>query len=267
MKSMLLCSLLTVAGLSFLPNPKTRSLISNPNILELKLVAQLPAELPQRISSLAYDGKNIWVTIYHGRGHYAVLDRSTLDWKISDDDKHHKAIKEVTGAFESPGGVCFAKDRLWVGGSYGESFGYINTQDWTATQIFKGKYRNDPASQGYAGMAYDGDHIWIAWHWCRYNLPTSQTQLLLKIVPETGKVIGEYPLPEGTPNDVTHGLTWDGTRLWHMKDSKLSSIDPASGEVIAQYYLRQIRRASGLAWDGDALWIAEFNGKIWRLPF
>ena len=50
MKSMLLCSLLTVAGLSFLPSPKTKSPISNPNILELKLVAQLPAELPQRIS-------------------------------------------------------------------------------------------------------------------------------------------------------------------------------------------------------------------------
>ena len=159
MKSMLLCSLLTVASLSFLPNPKTKSPISDPNILELKLVAQLPAELPQRISSLAFDGKNIWVTIYHGRGHYAVLDRSTLDWKISDDDKHHQAIKEVAGAFESPRGVCFAKDRLWVGGSYGESFGYINTQDWTATHIFKGKYRSDPASQGYAGMAYDGDHI------------------------------------------------------------------------------------------------------------
>src|SRR5712675_1789717 len=92
--------------------------------------------------------------------------------------------KKWPAPLKVPEVFAFAKDRLWVGGSYGESFGYINTQDWTATQIFKGKYRNDPASQGYAGMAYDGDHIWIAWHWCRYNLPASQTQLLLKIDPE-----------------------------------------------------------------------------------
>lgn len=64
---------------------------------------------------------------------------------------------------------------------------------------------------------------------------------------------------------MTHGLTWDGTRLWHMKDSRLSSIDPSTSEVIAHYTLDQIKRPSGLAWDGEALWIAEFHGTIWRL--
>jgi hypothetical protein len=38
--------------------------------------------------------------------------------------------------------------------------------------------------------------------------------------------------------------------------------------VIAQYDLgREIKRPSGLAWDGQALWIAQFDGQIWRLPF
>jgi hypothetical protein len=37
--------------------------------------------------------------------------------------------------------------------------------------------------------------------------------------------------------------------------------------VIDQYTLPEIKRASGLAWDGRAMWISEFDGKIWRLPF
>jgi hypothetical protein len=50
-----------------------------------------------------------------------------------------------------------------------------------------------------------------------------------------------------------------------MKDSRLSAIDPATGMVTAQYVLEQIARPSGLAWDGEALWIVEFGGAVWRL--
>lgn len=286
MKSKWLCSLLIVAALfpstgagsiyerdgSFrsgdLSGRRVKSPADELKISELKLVAQLPAELPQRISSIAFDGEKIWVAVYHGRGQYATLDPVTLGWKVSDVEEHHKAIREVSGAFESPGGICFLNGKLWVAGSYGESFGYIDTQDWKVGRLFKFKYRlNESASQSYSDMAYDGNHLWIAWHLFRYNLPTSQTQLLLKIDTETGKVIGEYPLPAGTRNDGAHGLTWDGTSLWHMKDSLLSSINPSTGTVTARYTLDQIKRPNGLAWDGDSLWIAEFDGKVWRLHF
>lgn len=236
-----------------------------PDIGELKLVAQLPAELPQRVSGFAYDGEKFWAAIYLGQGRYATLDPSTLSWKISDSEEQHKAIREVAGAFQSPGGICFVNGNLWVAGSYGGSFGSIDTGSWKIERLFKGRQRDDPASQSYASMAYDGSYLWIAWHWFKYKLPESQTQLLLKVDPATGKVIATYPLPAGTPNDMTHGLTWDGTRLWHMKDSKLSSIDPATGMVVAQYTLDQIKRPSGLAWEGRALWIVQFDGKVWRL--
>jgi hypothetical protein len=99
----------------------------------------------------------------------------------------------------------------------------------------------------------------------RYNLPTSETQRLLKVEPETGKVVAEYPLPCGTDNDMTHALTWDGSRLWHAKDNKLSTIDPATGRVTEMCILNDLKRPSGLAWDGQSLWIAEFDGKIWKL--
>lgn len=89
----------------------------------------------------------------------------------------------------------------------------------------------------------------------------------MKVDPQTGKVVESYPLPAGTANDGTHGLTWDGQQLWHVKDTLLSAIDPSNGNVTAEYRLHQLRRPSGLAWDGQALWIAEFGGRILRLPF
>lgn len=242
------------------------SVNAGPNLGELQLVTQLPAELPQRISGLAYDGEKLWATIYLGRGQYATLDPSTLQWTISDEKKQHQAISKVAGAFASPGALCFVNGKLWIAGAYGESFGSIDMNDWKVEHIFKGLQRNDSASQSYASMTYDGRHLWIAWHWFRYSLSNSETQLLLKVEPETGKVVGEYPLPCGTRNDMTHALTWDGTRLWHAKDNKLSAIDPSTGNVTAQYILNDLKRPSGLAWDGHSLWIAEFDGKIWRLP-
>ena len=266
MRSVLLSCVLVI--LIICPTVNAGSSTAVPDLDGLERVAQLPDTLPQRITGLAYDGEKLWATIYLGRGQYATLDPSTLVWKTSDDEKQHRAISTVAGAFGSPGAVSFVNGKLWIAGAYGESFGSIDMRDWKIERSFKGKQReNQPGSQSYASMAYDGSHLWIAWHWMRYKLPTSETQLLLKIEPETGKVVAEYPLPPGTAADMTHGLTWDGSRLWHAKDNKLSSIDPATGNVLAIYKLPQLERPSGLAWDGRALWIAEFDGKIWRLPF
>lgn len=265
MKNLLLVSVAAI----FLLGAAFTSVVQagDPDLRELKLVAQLPPELPQRIKGLAYDGEKLWATIYLGRGRYATLDPSTLSWGANNENEHYKVISRVSGAFESPGAISFAKGRLWIAGAYGESFGSINPETWKVDQLFKGKQREDPASQSYSSLAYDGNHLWIAWHWFRYDLPVSETQLLLKVDPETGRVVGQYPAPAGTRNDGTHGLTWDGATLWHMKDHRLSSIDPATGQVTAQYVLAGIKRPSGLAWANDALWIAEFEGKIWRLPF
>jgi hypothetical protein len=260
---------LFLAAVSVFPFPDSARAAQTgaPDLASLRLVAELPEGLPKRVSGLAYDGKKIWVAIYHGDGRYALLDPSTLGWELSSDDIRHAAIREVSGSFQSPGGVCFAGDRLWVGGSYGDSFGYIDTRDWKVGRTFQGRLREDRASQSYAGLACDGDHVWIAWHWFRYDIPVTQTQVLLKVDAETGRIDAEYPLPAGSRPDGVHGLTSDGSRLWHMKDSLLSAIDPGTGIVTAQYVLRQVKRTSGLAWDGSALWISEFDGKIWRLSF
>jgi hypothetical protein len=238
-----------------------------PDVHQLELVSHLPAEVPQRIMGLAYDGEKLWATIYLGKGKYATFDPSTLNWSADDQLEHYRAISDVAGAFASPGGIAFSNGTLWIAGAYGESFGSIDKDTWKVKQLFKGKQRVDEASQSYSSIACDGNYLWIAWHWFRYDLPISQTQLLLKVDPKTGNVIAQYSTPGGTRNDGTHGLTWDGSRLWHMKDQKLSSIDPFTGEVTAHYLIPGLKRPSGLAWAKDSLWIAEFEGNLWRLPF
>jgi hypothetical protein len=274
MKSAFLFSVLAILTLPTLSHGQGRiqnvrsqplASVSNPVRVEAELITHLPSDLPQRVSGFAFDGEKFWVMIYQGRGRYATLNPVSLIWQASAVESHSRAIREVAGAFQSPGGVCFGGGKLWIAGSYGESFGSINMQGWKIERLFKGKFRDDPASQSYSSMVHDGNHLWMVWHWMNYELPVSETQLLLKIEPDSGKVVGQYPLPGGTAPDMTHGLTWDGTKLWHMKDNKLSAIDPTTGTVTTQYILEHIKRPSGLAWYGEALWIIEFGGNVWRL--
>lgn len=239
---------------------------SSPNLSGLQLVTQLPEELPQRIMGFAYDGEKFWATVYLGRGRYATLDPATLHWSVSNDDQQHKAISDVAGLYRSPGAIAFVNRNLWVAGAYGASFGSIDTQNWEIQRFFKANRLEKPHPM-YTSMAFDGSHLWIVSHRSTCKPEALHMQTVLKVDPETGKVLAEFSVPPGKPNDATHGLTWDGSRLWHAKDQQLSAIDPATGQVMAQYLLPQLQRPSGLAWDGQALWIAQFDGKIWRLPF
>jgi hypothetical protein len=265
MRKVLLTS--AIALLFILSGVNAGSSSVTPDVRGLQLVAQLPDGVPPRIKGLTYDGEKLLAAIYQGGGVYVTLDPSTLQWTVNDDQNQRRAIIKVAGVIDSPGAICFVDGKLWVAGNHGQSFGVVNTHDWNVEHIFNRKQRQeDDASQSYSSMTYDGNHLWIAWHWCRYDIPVSETQRLLKIDPDTGSVIAAYPLPPGTRPDITHGLTWDGSWLWHAKDDRLSAIDPANGRVIAQYKLPKIKRPSGLAWDGRALWIIEFDGKVWRMP-
>ena len=264
MRNVLLTSALALLFILSCVNADSSS--ATPDLQGLQLVAQLPSAVPQRIKGLTYDGEKLLAAIYQGGGRYVTLDPTTLQWTVSDDDKQRRAIAKVSGATDSPGAICFVDGKLWVAGGNAQSFGRIDTHDWNVERIFRGKQRHEnDAGQSYSSMTYDGSHLWIAWHWFKYDIPESETQRLLKIDPDTGTTLAEYPLPPGTAPDLAHGLTWDGTQLWHAKDNRLSAIDPHTGRVTAQYKLGEIKRPSGLAWDGRALWIIEFDGKVWRL--
>lgn len=236
-----------------------------PLIDELKVICQIPAEIPHGVSAIAFDGEKIWAANYLDKGRYATFNPQNREWKFFDSEKERKAIGKVTGTWSSAHGMTFVGDKLWLASSYGFSFGSIDTRTWE-TKVFKGTHRDDEtASQAYAGMAFDGKYLWIAWHWYKYVMPNSETQVLLKIEPETGQVIEEFPLPPGTGNAGARGLIYDGKNLWDLKDDKLSAIDTSNGSVISQYKLGKFKRAISLAWDGNSLWIVA-DKELWKLP-
>lgn len=238
-----------------------------PSVSELKQISQLPAEIPQRVEALAYDGEKLWFAIYLDNGRYATFNLQTKEWTYSNSEIQHQSISQVIQPFNSASGMVFVGKTLWLSGSYGESFGSINTENWKVEKLFKQKVRPDLRnSQAYADMTFDGENLWIAWHLFDYTLPDSEVQQLLKVNTVSGEILEKYPLPVGTRNDGTHGLSFDGTKLWHIKDKKLSAID-LDGRLTAQFELKELERPSGLAWDGNSLWIVGFNGKLWNLPF
>jgi hypothetical protein len=239
----------------------------NLSAFELKQVSQIPAEIPQRITGMAFDGERFWFAVYLSQGHYATYDPRNEEWKYSDNETQHQVTRRISQPFASASGMAFVGKTLWLGGSYDESFGSINTDTWLVEKHFVQKVRPDlPGGQSYSSLAFDGTNLWAAWHGLAYKLPTSETQLLLKIDPETGNIMDTYPLPAGSKPDMVHGLTFDGEKLWHMKDKRLSAVD-LNGKVLSQITLKDINRPSGLAWDGKSLWIVEFYGKLWKLSF
>jgi len=251
-----------ISALGSIAGSQDIGVVSQPNLSRLRRLVE-----PPQVYGLAYNGNEVWGVISHGRAKYAIFDNATGSWRLNNEKTHHAAISEAAGRYKKPGGACFDRTTLWIAGSYGDSIACIDTNTWKVLRSFNGTQRDDEGGQSYSGIAHDGKHLWVAWHWFNYELPASKTQLLLKMNPETGDVVSEYHLPPGTPNDGTHGLTWDGTQLWHIKDTRLSAIDPTTGKVTAQHTLRGLERPSGLAWAGDSLFIAEHSGDLWRLPF
>lgn len=79
-----------------------------------------------------------------------------------------------------------------------------------------------------------------------------------------------FDLPGGVQRDGAQDLAWDGKSLWHVKGhevgSVLSEISTADGKVTRSQKLDELKRPSGMTWMDGALWIAEFDGTLWRLP-
>ncbi len=233
---------------------------------EILEVSQVPDGIPQRISGMAYDGEKLWLSVYHSGGRYATFDLISGEWVYSGDETHHRAIREITQPFSASSGLAFDGKTLWVGGSYGEALGSIDVETWQVGKVIKGRLRSDlHNSQGYSSLAFDGESLWAAWHMTEYKRPVTESQQLLKIDRISGEVLEIYPLPPGSRPDMTHGLTFDGETLWHIKDCRLSAIG-LDGKVLAQYRVKGPIRPSGLAWDSKYLWIVDFGGKLWKLP-
>lgn len=80
-----------------------------PLIQELKEVSQLPADIPQRVNGLAFDGEKFWTAVYLDKGHHATFKPQTQEWKYSNSKTHNLAVRKISQPFDSVGGLGFCR--------------------------------------------------------------------------------------------------------------------------------------------------------------
>jgi glutamine cyclotransferase len=63
------------------------------------------------------------------------------------------------------------------------------------------------------------------------------------------------------PVERVHGVTHDGTHVWFGED-KIRKVDPKTGRVVATLATPGTTNDnSGLAWEGDTLWVGQYKGR------
>lgn len=238
-----------------------------PALGQLKQVSQLPVDVAQRAAAIAFDGERFWVPLYLDRARLVSFDPKTETWDTTRNDLLASLSLRVSGRATSPGGITFANGRMWFANTYGDSLGWIDLENPEKFKKYQRIVRPDwEGTQSYTDLTFDGTSIWASWLATDYyGVDKLKTQLLLEIDPTNGEIISTSQIPFGGLSDLAHGLTWDGENLWYGFQNSLRAID-RKGKELAKYSLKGVGRISGIAWDGDALWIIEFDGKLWRLP-
>ncbi len=114
----------------------------------------------------------------------------------------------------------------------------------------------------------------ITWHAGSLWIADSDTAMIYEVQPSDGAVLSSFPAP-GDGLSTLQSLASDGQHLWMNRWSdpqpelnRTYEIDPANGTVLRSFLTPSggdIRRAAGLAIDGNALWIAQYyDGKLFR---
>ena len=103
---------------------------------------------------------------------------------------------------------------------------------------------------GNDGLAWDGQHLWVASNSDGITEPGRIWQL----DPQDGRVLHSF----AAPGPGTHDLTFDGQHLWNVDflDDRLYQIDRTDGSVIRSIPAPE-GISYGLTWDGSTLWVSE----------
>lgn len=99
------------------------------------------------------------------------------------------------------------------------------------------------------GMAFVGDDLWV-WD---IDVPN----MFYVLDPMRGEVRGTHTSPH---SEGISALTFDGTSLWGATNTPspalMAQLNPTDGSVIS-YYEPPVTEPTGIAFDGQYLWIAE----------
>lgn len=159
-------------------------------------------------------------------------------------------ISSIPSPVSDPVGLAWDGKHLWV--VDGEA-NVAHQVDPTTGESIK---QLELATERPNGAAWDGEHLWVL---------DEGSNRILRLDPETGKETSAVQMArldlEGEWSYA--GLAWDGQRLWVAINagwcSKIKCIDPASGEVVEEFFPQCNPR--GLASDGTYLWTIAYNGE------
>jgi outer membrane protein assembly factor BamB len=101
--------------------------------------------------------------------------------------------------------------------------------------------------KAHAGTAFDGKHLFQA-----------SEGRILKIDPQTGRVVHTIPAPGGGGTDS--GLAWAEGTLWvgQHRERKIHQIDPDTGALLRT--IESKRFVTGVSWTDGELWHGTWEG-------
>jgi glutamine cyclotransferase len=137
---------------------------------------------------------------------------------------------------EQVGGVTFDGTKVWFA-----SGARLNSLDPAS-----GQPQGTLDIAAHAGTAFDGKHL--------FQIAENQ---ILKVDPETGRVLATIPAPAG----INSGLAWAEGSLWvgQYRDRKILQVDPQTGAVLRT--IESNRFVTGVTWVDGELWHGTWEGE------
>jgi hypothetical protein len=190
---------------------------------------------------LAWDGEFLWIAD----------SKNCLIYQI--DPSNRKVIKAIDAPGDKPIGLAWDGEFLW-------------NADYVTGKI----YQIDPSNgeiittidspSHSEGLAWDGEYLWVS---------VEDSGKIYQLDKSDGAVISSFDSPGSHPR----GLAWDGGHLWIVEGApnrEIYKIDPSNSKIILES-IECPRWGSGpynwpiptgLTWDGEHLWCADFYDAI-----
>ncbi len=193
-------------------------------------------------TGLAWDGSHFWV---------ADLSTATLN---EVDPATGKVLKILDAPGYGPMGLAWDGKRLWV----------LDTGDKPEYLGDKTAYAVNPATgiteralpldlDTPEGLAWDGEALWVA---------DAQAGLISRLDNEDGTTWRSFPSPVAGRKTQEIGLAFVGG--WLLVNDRVTDtiyrMDPATG-IVLDAFPAPGPYAAGLAWDGKALWCADYEAR------
>ena len=112
-----------------------------------------------------------------------------------------------------------------------------------------GEYGPFPGVDRVHGVAFDGEHLWVA-----------GGDTLQAVDPDSGEAVRAIEVAAHA------GTAFDGEHLFQIAEQRIQKIDPATGKVLSTIPAPGAGGDSGLAWAEGTLWVGQYRErKIYQI--